>query len=347
MTTRLLLGGVLASLLFSARATAAAPTVLPPGNAIHRRGFVLEPPALLGGGAGPFEDIYVSPQRPGQNKVPYWQYDWRIFEFNTERGGGGVRLYFYEREKEAGTYAAAALQLAYVRLTDTFHYLPRSTIPFVLYASYPEFLATNLFFVSEGTLGATDPRDLRMSVPFFGDIHFFTRVATHEMVHQLTLQKIRDAALGAGVEPPLALIPLWFIEGLAEWGTFDGMDPEGDYIVRDLLTNPNPETGYLLPDFFDERAGGYIGVYKLGQARLTFIAETYGSPDGKEILSPGERAWLAKNQSRLVLAVETGYAPFVFLDAQEQPAGLAHDYMRLIEGKLGVHFNQRRFSSLD
>ena len=82
-------------------------------------------------------------------------------------------------------------------------------------------------------------------------------------------------------------------------------------------------------------------------AMLGLAATAYGNPDGKEILSADERAWLVKNQSRLVLAVETGYAPFVFIGSNDQPAGLAHDYMRLIESKLGVQFRQRRFSSLD
>lgn len=79
---------------------------------------------------------------------------------------------------------------------------------------------------------------------------------------------------------------------------------------------------------------------------LMFAATAYGGGD-KVILTAAERAWLTKNQSRLVLAVETGYAPFVFLDAQEQPAGLAHDYLRLIEAKLGVQFRQKRYASLD
>jgi hypothetical protein len=229
-------------------------------------------------------DIYVSPARPGQNRVAYWHWDWHTFDFNTERGGGGVRLYFYEREREAASYAVASIREQYVRLTDFFHYLPRTTIPFILYASYAEFQATNVFSVSEGTLGATDPRDLRMALPFFGNVHEFTRVSTHEMVHQITIQKIRDAALGARVESPLGLFPLWFIEGLAEYGTFAGMDPEGDYIVRDLLTNPDALRGYALPDFFNDRSGGYIGVYKLGQARLTFLAEAYGPEKIVEIL---------------------------------------------------------------
>jgi hypothetical protein len=229
-------------------------------------------------------DVYISPTRPGQNRVEYWRWDWHTFDFNTDRGGGGVRLYFYEREREAASYAVASIRAQYVRLTDFFHYLPRTTIPFILYASYAEFQATNVFYVSEGTLGATDPRDLRMALPFFGNVHQFTRVSTHEMVHQLTIQKIRDAALGARVESPLAAFPLWFIEGIAEYGTFAGMDPEGDYIVRDLLTNPDAQHGYAPPEFFDDRAGGYIGVYKLGQARLTFLAETYGPEKIVEIL---------------------------------------------------------------
>jgi ABC-type amino acid transport substrate-binding protein len=79
-----------------------------------------------------------------------------------------------------------------------------------------------------------------------------------------------------------------------------------------------------------------------------FLASVaYGKTGDKDLISVNERAWLSQNQSRLVLAVETGYAPFVFLDAKGQQTGLAHDYMRLIEAKLGVQFNQKRFSSLD
>lgn len=99
------------------------------------------------------------------------------------------------------------------------------------------------------------------------------------------------------------------------------------------------------PKHFGAKAGRNI---LLGFVLSIFLsAAAYGNSAGKDILSVGERAWLTKNQTRLVLAVETGYAPFVFLDANDQPAGLAHDYLRLIESKLGVHFRQRRFSSLD
>jgi len=71
------------------------------------------------------------------------------------------------------------------------------------------------------------------------------------------------------------------------------------------------------------------------------------STAGTDILTPAERKWLTANQSRITLAVETNYAPFVFLDSNNHISGLAQDYIMLIEKKLGVHFRQRQFSSLD
>ncbi|GEM_PF-1426001 len=66
-----------------------------------------------------------------------------------------------------------------------------------------------------------------------------------------------------------------------------------------------------------------------------------------ERLTHEERLRLTENQSRITLAIETGYPPFVFINDDDQPAGLAHDYMALVESKLGVRFNQKRFSSLN
>lgn len=87
---------------------------------------------------------------------------------------------------------------------------------------------------------------------------------------------------------------------------------------------------------------GYVLILIVIQ--LLFSMSAYGG--SRDLLTPAERLWLNNNQSRIVLAVETGYAPFVFIDANDQPAGLAQDYMSLLEARLGVHFRQRRFSSL-
>jgi PAS domain S-box-containing protein len=73
----------------------------------------------------------------------------------------------------------------------------------------------------------------------------------------------------------------------------------------------------------------------------------FGSRGGNELLTPAEQLWLEENRSRIVLAVETAYPPFVFLDSNKQPSGLAHDYLLLLQSKLGVQFKQKQFSSLE
>lgn len=73
----------------------------------------------------------------------------------------------------------------------------------------------------------------------------------------------------------------------------------------------------------------------------------FSADAASDILTLDERAWLTENQGRIVLAVEAGYAPFVFLDSNSKPAGIGEDYMRLVELKLGVRFKRRVFSSLD
>lgn len=80
---------------------------------------------------------------------------------------------------------------------------------------------------------------------------------------------------------------------------------------------------------------------------LLFTVISCGSCDGQELLTPSERLWLDQNKSRIVLAVETNYQPFVFLDSKDRITGLSSDYMQLLESKLGVRFKQRRFSSLN
>ena len=85
------------------------------------------------------------------------------------------------------------------------------------------------------------------------------------------------------------------------------------------------------------------GLLVLG-LMISLASHVAGDSAGSDDITPAERLWLKENQPRITLAFETNYAPFSFLDANDRPSGLAHDYMRLLEAKLGIHFNQRRFS---
>lgn len=223
------------------------------------------------------EQVFVLPERPGQNKVSWYDFDWRWVDLPPPGGGpGGIRVYYYRSEAPQLSRAIPAILSAYARLVEEFRYSPTKRIPYLLFATQREFQAQNVFQVTESVLGVTSPSDLKMSVPYFGDHARFTEVSTHEMVHQFTIQKLIDAA--GRDEPASAILhlPLWFIEGIAEYYTKGGIDAETDHFLRDLVANPDPRKGYAVLPFAEDRARGYIPTYKLGQARIAFIAETYG-----------------------------------------------------------------------
>jgi hypothetical protein len=230
------------------------------------------------GRSEPLAQTLVVQERPGQNRVSWYPFEWHTYDVPAPDGGPGkVRLYYYERERAVVERALPVIEKAYRDLAKEFHYSPTQTIPYFLYSSQREFLTTNVFAVTESVLGVTSPRDLKMSLPYFGDRELFREVSTHELVHQFNIQKLVDIAGAQGLSTSLTeALPLWFVEGLAEFYSKGGIDPETEAFLRDLVWNPDPEKHYEIPAFADDRVRGYIGTYKLGQARVAFIAEAYG-----------------------------------------------------------------------
>ncbi|RAL22962.1 tolB protein precursor protein [Lujinxingia litoralis] len=210
---------------------------------------------------------------------------------------GGVRLYFYERERAVAERAAAYIEHTYRKLAEDFRYVPTRTLPYILYNSYQEFLQTNIFPLQEGVLGVTSRRgDLKLVLPYFGDHRLFEHVSSHEMVHQFTIQKAQDVARSAGVSgDPLDRIPLWFIEGIAEFYSLEGLDAETEMLARDLLLNPDPHRGYVMLDFFEDRPYSGLWTYKIGQTRVAFLEETYGAGTLQNILENSYRLLGGRN----------------------------------------------------
>jgi hypothetical protein len=226
----------------------------------------------------------VLPERPGQNLVSWYDFEWHHYDIPSPSGGkGGIRLYYYSREAPIAERALPVIRNAYLRLVDQFHYTPTHQIPYFLYSSKREFQTTNIFEVGESVLGVTSPRDLKMSLPYFGDHEKFREVSTHEMVHQFHVQKMLEIA-GTTEMSFLEVLPLWYIEGIAEYYSKGGLDAESDMYLRDLVWNPDPERGYQVVPFLEDRVRGFIPTYKMGQARVAFIAETYGKEKVQALL---------------------------------------------------------------
>lgn len=236
------------------------------------------------------QDAYVLPQRPGKNQVRYADFVWRDHDYLDDDGSAGLRLYFYDSEYKVARIAAGFIRQSWRYLSDRFSYKPSLKVPYILYNSYREFLQTNVFQVSEGTLGVTSPQDLRMTLPYFGERRRFLETSVHEMVHQFTIQKIAERCASAGTENTVTAFPLWFIEGIAEYYSHgQGIDPETDMFLRDLVLNQQGEIGYDIPAFAEDRAYSFLYTYKYGQARLAFLSETYGEKVIQGVLDQAPR----------------------------------------------------------
>ena len=236
------------------------------------------------------QEAYVIPQRPGKNQVRYFDFHWRDHDFLEDDGSAGIRFYFYDREYPVARIAAGLVRQSWAYLTDRFNYKPSFKVPYILYNTYREFLETNVFEVQEGTLGVTSPQDLRMTLPFSGDRQLFTEVSTHEMVHQFHIQKVAERAASAGLDSPIGAFPLWFTEGLAEYYAHgQTIDPDTDMFLRDVVLNPNGEIGYDIPQLDEDRPYAWVYTYKYGQARLVFLAETYGEKVIQAVLDQSPR----------------------------------------------------------
>ena len=232
----------------------------------------------------------VEPRQAGQNQVRWDHFDWKFVDLlEGEKKGAGVRLYYYNGEKDVAERAAAAVVEEYEHLVEVFGHEPKEQIPYILYDSHQELEETNLFQIGEGTLGVTSPLDLRMTASYWGDHRRFRHVSLHEMAHQFTIQKVN--ALGPkGGDSPLMAMPLWFIEGIAEFYSTPGQfGPDDEWWVRDLVANPEPERGWYLRDFFDDAVPSFVFTYKVGQARVAFLADVYGEDVPQKILNESFR----------------------------------------------------------
>lgn len=227
------------------------------------------------------ETIY--PRFAGQNRVRWWEFDWKWTDLRPVDDAAKVRLYFYEEEREVAGIAGAYIQDTYREYVERFDYRPSRTTPLLLYNSHFEFESTNAFLVQEQVLGVTSVEDLTLALPYWGEHERFRHVLRHEMAHVFTIQLVGDAAEEAGVRNPLPGIPLWFIEGVAEYFALGDLTPEKRGVLAARLLDigdvPN------IPDFFDEGPMDFERIYQIGHAQVLFLEEVFGPGTARRILA--------------------------------------------------------------
>jgi Tol biopolymer transport system component len=204
----------------------------------------------------------------GQNKVNYETFDFRIL--NTPR----FDVHFYPGMETASRDAGRMAERWYARLApfmrDT---LGRRSL--IFFADQPDFQQNNVTNIeSEGTGGVTESFRSRVIMPFTGVYEDNHHVLGHELVHVFQY----DLAEKAGGVQGLNALPLWLVEGMAEYLSLGREDVNTATWLRDAARrNDVPSIKQLTTDprYFPYRYGQALWAYVGGRWGDQAVVDVY------------------------------------------------------------------------
>jgi Tol biopolymer transport system component len=206
----------------------------------------------------------VSAQYFGRNKVQYEQFEFQIV--HTDH----FDIHYYPDEEQAVKDAARMGERWYTRLSRIFNHEFEDVKPIVLYANHPDFQQTNTTSgqLSEGTGGFTESLKNRVVMPLTGIYQQNDHVLGHELVHAFQYDIAnRMAAMG---QQGLGSLPLWLIEGMAEYLSVGREDPHTAMWLRDAALRGD------LPTFRQLTTDPRFFPYRYGQALWAYIGGRWG-----------------------------------------------------------------------
>ncbi len=208
----------------------------------------------------------------GKNKVQHHDFDWKYIE--TEH----FRIYYYQGGENLADFTADVAEKSLKRLKNDMMFVPRSKIHVLVYNSHNHFEETNVMggIPEESVGGFTEFFKNRVVVPYEGNWEGFRHVIHHELTHAIMNQMLFQGNYQSIVSGISKMnMPLWFIEGIAEYESRGGWDSESDQTVRDAVYHNYIGNVYYLNNYM---------AYKGGQSLFKYIADTYGSKKIGEIL---------------------------------------------------------------
>ncbi len=195
----------------------------------------------------------------GRNRVRYENFDFQILQTPH------FDIYYDSSERDAVVQAGRLAERWYDRLSRILDHTFTARQPIVLYASHAQFTQTNVVpnRLGDGIGGVTEHEKGRVVLPFAAGLGETDHVLGHELVHAFQ----RDMLKREG--PPMSTLPLWFIEGMAEYLSVGAIDTNTAMWLRDSVEQDSlPRLDQLDdPAFFP---------YRYGQALWVYLATRFG-----------------------------------------------------------------------
>jgi Tol biopolymer transport system component len=235
----------------------------------------------------------ASAQYFGRNKVQYESFDWRVL--HTQH----FDVYFYSTERPSADVAARMAERWYTRLGRIFHHELSGRQPLIIYATQAQFQQTNVVEgISEGTGGVTEALRRRIVLPTGGTLTDLNHVVGHELTHAFQYD-ITGGPGGVGGLPRATALPLWFIEGMAEYLSIGPVAPLTAMWMRGAVQDSGRDS---LPSYRQLDDPRYF-PYRYGQALLAYVGGTYGDDRIAELLRAAGRQRSMDTAIRSVLNI--------------------------------------------
>src|SRR5919108_3532332 len=206
----------------------------------------------------------------GRNKVQYEQFKFQVLR--TEH----FDVHYYPEAAVAARDAARMAERWYARLAGALSHEILSRQPIVLYADHADFQQTNVIdgMIDESTGGVTEGMQRRVVLPLTATYQETDHVLGHELVHAFQY----DIAARNGGIAAMNGLPLWAIEGMAEYLSIGRHDPHTAMWLRDAVLHDDvPSLRKLSTDmrYFPYRFGEAVWAYIGGRWGDARIGEPY------------------------------------------------------------------------
>ena len=206
----------------------------------------------------------ASAQYFGRQKVQYEDFDWKVLQTDH------FKIHYYPASLEATRDASRMAERWYDRLSRVFQH-EFNEKPLILYADHPDFQQTNVIgeSISEGTGGVTEGLRTRVIMPYTGVYADDDHVLGHELVHVFQYDMAASQPSAGGLQG-LSRLPLWLIEGMAEYLSLGRDDPHTAMWLRDAALRGE------LPTIVQLTKDSRFFPYRYGQALWAYIAGRWG-----------------------------------------------------------------------
>ncbi len=200
----------------------------------------------------------------GRNKIKYEEFDFaRLHSQHFE-------IFFYPTEEPRAPEIARMAERWHARLSLFFEHEFESAQPIILYADRADFRQTNVLpgLISLGTRAVTEGMKNRVVLPLSGVLGETDFVLGHELVHAFQfdiLKSDRELSFAAANR-----LPLWFVEGMAEYLSRGRSHPLTTMWLRDAVLRD------ALPALDASFQARRHSPYRLGHAVWGYVADRWG-----------------------------------------------------------------------